>query len=319
QAGREIIKDRRLEVSLKTVIKMGEELQRLTKLHEELTEQEKSLATLIGDDDGKTDTATEMDHLGKARGMAEAELRYALEVISVGKERVRALGDLMKEECGRRGKMFGESKTALETVIGITASVASARELVAPARARSGLDSIEASAKAMSEGLSQTRDCQSALERMEKWRGRKEALPEYVKHLSDEEAAWFEREADANDQALRSMRSLLPVGVTGLTVAQLEQAAIDGGSLYPRELSLRLKENRLLQWVVMHPEDIARSNFLQGAHAHFFTNMDKYDLVEMRAILACLPGKFEVDDDGRKAAWRAEFVQRAKGLVAQVR
>lgn len=60
-------------------------------------------------------------------------------------------------------------------------------------------------------------------------------------HLSDEEAAWFEREADANDQALRSMRSLMPVGVTGLTVAQLEQAAIDGGSLYPRELSLRLK------------------------------------------------------------------------------
>ncbi|CAM9444220.1 unnamed protein product, partial [Ectocarpus sp. 12 AP-2014] len=148
---------------------------------------------------------------------------------------------------------------------------------------------------------------------------RKEALPEHVKHLSDEEAAWFEREADANNQALRSMRSLMPVGVAGLTVAQLEQAAIDGGSLYPRELSLRLKENRLLQWVVMHPEDIARSNFLQGVHAHFFTNMDKYDLVEVRAILACLPAKFEVDDDGRKTAWRADFVQRAKGLVAQER
>ncbi|CAN0557728.1 unnamed protein product, partial [Ectocarpus sp. 12 AP-2014] len=39
----------------------------------------------------------------------------------------------------------------------------------------------------------------------------------------------------------------------------------------------------------------------------------------MRAVMACLPAKFEVDDDGRKAAWRAEFVQRAKGLVAQER
>ncbi|CAN0508128.1 unnamed protein product, partial [Ectocarpus sp. 12 AP-2014] len=78
-------------------------------------------------------------------------------------------------------------------------------------------------------------------------------------------------------------------------------------------------ENRLLQWTVTHPDDIARSNFLHGSHAHFFTNLDKYDLVEMRAILACLPAKFEVDDDGRKAAWRAEFVQRAKGLVAQER
>lgn len=30
------------------------------------------------------------------------------------------------------------------------------------------------------------------------------------------------------------MRSLMPVGVTGLTVSQLEQRAIDEGSLYPR-------------------------------------------------------------------------------------
>ncbi|CAN0157816.1 unnamed protein product, partial [Ectocarpus fasciculatus] len=163
------------------------------------------------------------------------------------------------------------------------------------------------------------RDRQTALEYMELWRERKEALPEYIKHVAEEEKAWFEREAAANDKALRCMRSLMPVGVTGLTVSELEQRAMDGGSLYPRDLSLRLKENRLLQWTVMHPEDIARSNFLQGAHAHFFTNLDKYDLVEMRAVMACLPAKFEVDDDGRKAAWRAEFVQRAKGLVAQER
>ena len=37
------------------------------------------------------------------------------------------------------------------------------------------------------------------------------------------------------------MRALCPVGVTALTVAQLEERAIEQGSLYPRELALRLK------------------------------------------------------------------------------
>lgn len=37
------------------------------------------------------------------------------------------------------------------------------------------------------------------------------------------------------------MRALCPVGVTGLTVAQLEKRAREAGSLYPRELALRLK------------------------------------------------------------------------------
>lgn len=44
----------------------------------------------------------------------------------------------------------------------------------------------------------------------------------------------------------------------------------------------------------------------------------QYDLVELRAVMACLPAKFEVDADGRKAAWRATFLQRVQGLVAQV-
>ena len=50
----------------------------------------------------------------------------------------------------------------------------------------------------------------------------------------------------------------------------------------------------------------------------FFLRRTQYDLVELRAITACLPERFEVDGDGRKAAWRAAFLQRVQGLVAQV-
>lgn len=52
---------------------------------------------------------------------------------------------------------------------------------------------------------------------------------------------------------------------------------------------------------------------------HFFLlHRTQYDLVELRAVTACLPERFEVDGDGRKAAWRAAFLQRVQGLVAQV-
>eukprot|EP00752_Nemacystus_decipiens_P014162 g12593.t1 len=268
----------------------------------------------------ETSTASrheQRERLEQEKGQAEEDLGRLLEDIATGKEKIRALGAVLRVECRQ---LPCDGGRALETVVGITADVGSARELIAPARAKSGLHGLEDAAKTLEEQINKTRsDSQSALARMEKWRERKEALPEYEKEIAEREKAWFEREAAANEEALRRTRALLPVGVTGLTVAQLEQRAIEAGSLYPRELALRLKENRLLHWTVTHPDDIARSNFLRGDHAHFFTNLDQYDLVELRAVLACLPAKFEVDGDGRKAAWRATFLQRVQGLVAQER
>ena len=68
-----------------------------------------------------------------------------------------------------------------------------------------------------------------------------ETATTFPQALANEDKAWFEREAAANEKALRRTRALLPVDVTGLTVAELEQRAIEAGSLYPRELAMRLK------------------------------------------------------------------------------
>ncbi|CBJ28852.1 conserved unknown protein [Ectocarpus siliculosus] len=342
EAGLKLLKDRRLEVALRNVGKLGEELDRLTELLEELGGQmmeraaaaaeaaaqaaeKEAVATAAAEAAAAAAAAArasreaERARLERARGDAEEKLGRVLGDIGAGKEKLRALGGTVKEECRR---VPGGGGSALETVEGITADVCSARELIAPARAKSGLSGIQDAAKTLAEDLRKTRSgSQAALARMEKWRERKEALPEYGQgnEVADQEKAWFEREREANDLALQRTRKLIPVGVTRLTVAELEQHALDAGSLYPRELTLRIKENRLLHWVVTHPDDIARSNFLRGDHAHFFTNLDKYDLVELRAIMACLPAKFEVDADGRKAAWRELFLQRAQSLVAQER
>jgi len=61
------------------------------------------------------------------------------------------------------------------------------------------------------------------------------------------------------------------------------------GYFYPPALIERLKSKRLLQWVVTHPEDISRANFLMGAHKQSFEQLQEYDLVELRAVYAVLP------------------------------
>ncbi|CAM9849950.1 unnamed protein product, partial [Ectocarpus sp. 8 AP-2014] len=121
----------------------------------------------------------ERERLERARGDAEEKLGRVLGDIGAGKEKLRALGGTVKKEC--RG-VPGGGGSALETVEGITADVCSARELIAPARAKSGLSGIEDAAKTLAEELRKTRSgSQAALARMEKWRERKEALPEYAK------------------------------------------------------------------------------------------------------------------------------------------
>ncbi|CAN0051960.1 unnamed protein product [Ascophyllum nodosum] len=85
------------------------------------------------------------------------------------------------------------------------------------------------------------RDAEAVLARIRKGKERQETLPEYGEEVAQKERAWFAREKGANDQALRRMRALCPVGITSLTVQGLEQQAMEAGSLYPRQLSRRLK------------------------------------------------------------------------------
>ena len=106
--------------------------------------------------------------------------------------------------------------------------------------------------------------------------------------------------------------------------ASTEEDSSKGGNsnlagFYPAELAAYLKDCNLLHWLVTHPDDIKKANFLVGDGARHFTDLSKYDVVELRALCAVLPpeGGFEFDADGRKAEWRASVLARLKTLVQQ--
>jgi hypothetical protein len=131
------------------------------------------------------------------------------------------------------------------------------------------------------------------------------------------EVQWMEEFREGNLLCLRQMRSLIPVNIAQLSIADLLVEVKDKGALYTHELALEIKNNKLLHWLLMTPEDISMANFLSGEHRQYFVNLDGLDVVEMRALRMVLPDKFELDQDGQKAEWRERFVGRMKQLVSQ--
>jgi hypothetical protein len=156
-----------------------------------------------------------------------------------------------------------------------------------------------------------------SLGEMEKWGTRYKETSQYVIVLAEEDMEWMSVNSEENLYALETMRSFLPLNISELSVAELQELAKQRQSLFPQELALELKSNKLLHWIISHPQDIATTNFLHGESRQYFVNLEVLDVVEMRAIRMMLPDKFELDSDGKKAEWRERFIQRLKQLVSQ--
>lgn len=162
-----------------------------------------------------------------------------------------------------------------------------------------------------------TKTSDDSLIAMEKWSKREKETEEYTQVLSEEEAAWMTKESVANRAALLLMQSYMPISVCEMSVKDLCAAVREKGGLITQELATELKTNRLLQWVTMHPADIAMENFLNGEKKQFFLNLERLDAVELRALASVMPLKFELDGEGKKAEWRERFMTRAKQVIAQ--
>ena len=100
------------------------------------------------------------------------------------------------------------------------------------------------------------------------------------------------------------MRTYIPANIAELSVNDLvaQSKTLDG--LLSMELAQELKTNKLLHWVITHPDDIAFASFLTGDKKSYFENLEVLDIIELRAI-------------SEKNEWRSRFMQRVRQLVSQ--
>jgi hypothetical protein len=159
--------------------------------------------------------------------------------------------------------------------------------------------------------------CDDSLEEMEKWAKRLKECDEYATVMRQEEDDWLAKELIENTEALCTMRSHIPVNIKEISVNDLIEEAKKQGGLLSLDLANEIKNNRLLHWLVTHKDDIAIENFLAGEKKAFFENIESLDIIELRALVICLPEKFELDGDGKKNEWRSRVMARTKQMVSQ--
>lgn len=152
---------------------------------------------------------------------------------------------------------------------------------------------------------------------LDKWRRRLHELPVYPERMREEDDTWLKDERLENEKALATLRSFIPVDVRELTISGLMSAAKEKGMLFTWELARELITNKVLHWAIQHRSDIERANFLCGDGKRYFEEFRKLDMMELRAICAVLPAKFMHDDNGKKAAWRAEIIAHTQSIVAR--
>lgn len=152
---------------------------------------------------------------------------------------------------------------------------------------------------------------------MDLWSKRESETSDYNDVLIEQEKEWFDKESQANFEALSIMRSYLPSNIASMSINDIMEAYKSEGGLVTFELATELKNNKLLQWLVLHTDDIATSSFLTGNSKNYFENIDILDIIELRAIACVLPSKFELDNDGKKNIWRKKFMTRVQLLVSQ--
>ncbi len=165
--------------------------------------------------------------------------------------------------------------------------------------------------------LNTRKKSEDASEDMEKWSKREKQAPDYAKKIQEQEAIWLDKELQNNTEALKLMRSIIPTNIAELSLQDLLSQVSQNGGSYSLELANELRNNALLHWLVTDTEDIKSSNFLQGDKKQYFESLENLDVVEIRALCAVLPKKFDLDNDGKKKDWRDRFVSKAKIMIAQ--
>ena len=110
---------------------------------------------------------------------------------------------------------------------------------------------------------------------------------------------------------LTVIRSVIPSTIFLSTQSDLVKEGIT------QELAKRICTKKGLWLTRLSPDSIARLHFadLTGTYGY---EQQGYDIVELSAIFASLPEKFESDGKGDKRLWKEKLLNKLKTMYAQL-
>ena len=152
-------------------------------------------------------------------------------------------------------------------------------------------------------------DSHENIKEVERWDEFIKNHPKYVEEEKEKEEAWKNDNFLKNIEALEVQRNIIPKNIySGASVDILMEKGLK------KELAVRLMRNRVLWLVHMDPNQIALTHLADLRFKYSFAGLD---IIEMRALYACMPEKFEHDDTGEKMQWLSSIREKLSDLINQ--
>ena len=122
---------------------------------------------------------------------------------------------------------------------------------------------------------------------------------DYKKREEEKWVSWEEENRDKNMEALREMKKYVPPEVlTGLS----KEFLMDKIKLTAAQAN-RVMKTKIFLFYYLDKDTIAKTHIADLSSRYVPQGLD---IVELRAVYACLPEQFELDQDGRKKTWREQ-------------
>lgn len=152
-------------------------------------------------------------------------------------------------------------------------------------------------------------DSHENIKEVERWDEFIKNHPKYVEEEKEKEEAWKNDNFLKNIEALEVQRNIIPNNIySGASVDILMEKGLK------KELAVRLMRNRVLWLVHMDPNEIALTHLADLRFKYSFAGLD---IIEMRALYACMPEKFEHDDTGEKMQWLSSIREKLSDMINQ--
>lgn len=143
---------------------------------------------------------------------------------------------------------------------------------------------------------------------VERWDSFVTNHPQFIIEKEAAEKEWEIVQNDSIIESLNIQRNIIPEDIANLSIVDLQIRNIS------KKLSTRIFRNKSLWLVHCSKDDISKLHFADLQYK--FSNIG-LDIIEMKALYACLPEKFLFDHNNKKQKWKKNIIARLKELTNQ--
>jgi hypothetical protein len=143
---------------------------------------------------------------------------------------------------------------------------------------------------------------------VERWDSFVTSHPKFILEKQNEEEQWKLLQNESITESLNIQKNIIPKDITNLSIEDLTKRNMN------KQLATRIFRNKSLWLVHFSKEEISKLHFADLQYK--FSNVG-LDIIERKALYACLPDEFMFDHNNKKKIWKKDIIERLKELTNQ--